>query len=266
MMLPEEKELVRLQAEQADVNEQLRSANAAMEAIRTGTVRFHHRFCQAVGRLYAELDEINAHIATVKMEQSPEDESLKVEARAAEQQARRSFQEAGLQRESQEAASTKVKPTPFPVIGAELKRAYRNAVKLMHPDLASLDSERQRRTRLMALVNVAYRRGDQRIVEKLVEEFGQDPDAILGEDVGSGIVRAIRRIAQLHRQLVEVRQEIEAWQRAEIFRLRQVIESAEAAGANPLGVLADQLKLKILERRKVLTAVRPPQIALRSGR
>src|ERR1700733_15083690 len=93
MMLPKEKELVRLQAEQADVNEQLRSANAAMEAIRTGTVRFHHRFCQAVGRLYAELDEINAHIATVKMAQSPEDESLKVEARAAEQQARRSFQE-----------------------------------------------------------------------------------------------------------------------------------------------------------------------------
>ena len=36
MMLPEEKELVRLQAEQAEVNEQLRMANAAMEAIRTG--------------------------------------------------------------------------------------------------------------------------------------------------------------------------------------------------------------------------------------
>ena len=257
MMLPEEKELVRLEAEQAEVTEQLRMAREAMEAIRIETVRFHHRFRQAVGRLYAELDEINAHIAVVKTERYPNDERLKVQARAAEEQAKRSIQEAGLPEPGLSDASK-----PVPVIGAELKQAYRNAVKLMHPDLASLESERQRRTRLLALVNVAYRRGDQRIVEKLVEEFGQDPDAILGEDVGSGIVKAIRRIAQLHRRLVEVQQEMAAWQSTEIFRLRQIVESAEATGADPLGDLAQQLEHKIRERHGVLKAVGPALTSL----
>jgi hypothetical protein len=262
MMLPEEKELVRLEAEQADVTEQLRLARAAMEAIQAGTVRFHHRFRQAVGRLYAELDEINVHIAIAKMEQSPDDENLKMQARAAEEQAQRSIQEAGLQQAGSREDGLIEDQKPFPVIGVELKRAYRNAVKLMHPDLASLDSERQRRTRLMALVNIAYRRGDHRIVEKLVEEFGQDPDAIVGADIGSVIVKAIRRIAQLNRRLVEVQQEAEAWQSTEIFRLRQIVESAEATGADPLGDLAHQLKQKILERHGVLKAVRPAQRVL----
>jgi hypothetical protein len=128
-MLPEEKELVRLEADQAELKEQVISAELALETIKTETARFQHRYYQSVGLLYAELDQIEAQIANIRVERAPHDTTLKAHARAAEQQARQSAEEAGL---------GEAQPKPQPVIEAGLKMAYRQAVKLMHPDLANV--------------------------------------------------------------------------------------------------------------------------------
>jgi hypothetical protein len=246
-MLPEEKELARLEVEQAELKEQVILAELALETIKTETAQFQHRYYKAVGRLYAQLDQIDAQLANMKAEQAPDDMTLKAHARAAEQQAKQSAEEAGL---------SEAKPKPPPVIEAGLKQAYRQAVKLMHPDLAITEHERQRRTQLMALVNLAYERGDREAIEKLIEEYGQDPEAIVGEDVGSRIVKVIRRIAQLRRRLGEIQQEIEAHHKTEIFTLRETIEKAEAMGDDPLGDLAQKLMKEISERKTRLKTAR----------
>lgn len=242
-MLPEELELARLDAEQAELKEQVTSAELELETIKSDTARFQHRFYEAVGRLYATLDEIDAQIAIMKAKQTPNDTILRDRARAAEQQAKQSAQEAGL---------IEMQPQPPSVIAAGLKQAYRQAVKLMHPDLAISEHERQRRTKLMALVNLAYERGDQKAIEKLIEEFGHDPEAIVGEDVGSRIVKVIRRIAQLRRRLAEVQKEMEAYRKTEIYSLRDTIEKEEAMGSDPLGDLAKQLSQRIVVRNNIL--------------
>ena len=90
----------------------------------------------------------------------------------------------------------------------------------------------------MALVNLAYERGDQKAIEKIIQNFGEDPEAIVGEDTASRIVKAIRRIAQLRRRLVEAQGELEAHKKSEIFQLKQTVEKAEATGSDPLGDLA----------------------------
>ena len=108
----------------------------------------------------------------------------------------------------------------------------------------------------MALVNLAYERGDQKSIEKLLEEFGQDPDAIIGEDTASRIVKAIRRIAQLRRRLREVHQEIDAQKKTDIFRLKQTTEAAEAMGEDPLGDLTRQLSDELSGRRILLNTTR----------
>ena len=115
--------------------------------------------------------------------------------RAAEQRAKSSAEEAGL---------ADAPSDPPPSISPELKQAYRQAAKVIHPDLALSDHERKRRTALMASLNRAYERGDQREIERIVAEFGHDPEAIVGEDTASRIVKAIRRIAQLRRRLAEL--------------------------------------------------------------
>jgi hypothetical protein len=242
-MLPEELELVRLEAEQAKLKEQVTSAELALQTTKAETARFQHRYYRAVGRLYAELDELDAQIAKAQAGQAPDDTLLKSRAETARCKADKSAEEAGV---------IEAQPTPPRVISPELKKAYRQAVKLVHPDLAFTEHERQRRTKLMALVNLAHERSDQKAIEKLIEEFGQDPEAIVGEDVASRIVKAIRRIAQLRRRLSELHQELDVFQKNETFQLRQTVLQAEANSEDPLGDLARQLERQIAGRNELL--------------
>jgi hypothetical protein len=247
MMLPEEQELIRLEAEQTELEEQVTSAELALETSKTETAQFQHRYHQTVGRLYAQLDEMDALLARVQAGLSPDDAAAQAHAQAAEQQAKASAEEAGL---------IEAQPAPPPVITPELKLAFRQAAKLMHPDRATNEPERLRRTKLMAQVNLAYERGDQQAIEKLVKEYGQDPEAITGGDVASRIVKSIRRIAQLRRRMGEVQQQIDAMQQAEIFHLKQTIEETEAMGGDPLGDLAKQLMQELSERKIQLEIAR----------
>ena len=242
-MLPEVQELARLEADQAELKEQVAAAELALQTVKTETAQFQHRYYQAVGRLYAELDELDARISRAHAEQAPENILLDAQAEAARGKADKSAEEAGV---------IETKPKPLRVISPEMKEAYRRAVKLVHPDLAVAEPERQRRTKLMAVVNLAYERGDQRAIEKLLEEIAEEPEAIVGEDVGSRIVRAIRRIAQLCRRLGELQQTLDACQRTETFQLGQTVRQAEAKGEDPLGDLARQLKRQISERQNRL--------------
>ena len=250
-MLPEEQELTRLESEQAALEEQVTTAELTLETSKTETAQFQHRYHQTVGRLYVQLDEMDALLARVQAGLSPHDAAAQAHAQAAEQQAKASAEEAGL---------IEAQPVPPPVITPELKLAFRQAAKLMHPDRATNEPERLRRTALMAQVNLAYERGDQKAIEKLVSEYGQDPEAITGGDVASRIVKSIRRIAQLRRRMGEVQQQIDAMQQAEIFHLKQTIEETEAMGGDPLGDLAKQLMQELSERKIQLEIARQVQV------
>ncbi len=239
-MLPEEQELSRLESEQSQLTEQVVSSELELETTKTETVQFQRRYYQTVGRLYVELDELEAGITRAIAQESPDDVAAQAQAKAAQEQARKSAEEAGL---------IEAQPTPPPVITPECKLAYRQAAKLMHPDRATTVQEIQRRTVLMAQVNLAYESGNQQAIEKLILEFGQDPEAIAGEDVASRIVKAIRRIAQLRRRLNEIQQELETQKQAEIYQLKTTIEETEAMGGDPLGDLAQQLLQELSERK-----------------
>jgi len=248
VILPEEQELIRLEADQAALEEQVTTAELMLETGKIELAQFEHRYYQTVGRLFAQLDEIDALIANERAGLSPDDTAAQVSAKTAEQQARDSAEEAGL---------IEAQPVPPPVITPELKLAFRQAAKLMHPDRATSEPERLRRSALMAQVNLAYERGDQQAIEKLVSEYGQDPEAITGGDIASRIVKAIRRIAQLRRRMDELQREIDVVHQTEIFHLKQTIEETEAMGGDPLGDLAAQLMQQLSEQKIQLEMVRP---------
>ena len=194
-------------------------AELTLETTKIETVLFQQRYYQIVGRLYAQLDDLAAQIANMPMEQNPEDSVLKAQAHSTQQQARRSSEEAGL---------IERQPDPAPVIDLNLKQAYRRAAKLMHPDLGISVHERQRRTKFMASLNLAYEHGDPAEIERLVVEFGQDPEAIVGEDVR----RASRRQTAVSASYdVDPRASASRWmpnKSPKDSSLRQTIETAEA--------------------------------------
>ena len=72
-MLPEELELNRLEGEQTELEEQVTSAELALETSKTEIAQFQHRYHQTVGRLYAQLDELDAQIARAQAGLSPDD-------------------------------------------------------------------------------------------------------------------------------------------------------------------------------------------------
>jgi hypothetical protein len=109
---------------------------------------------------------------------------------------------------------------------------------------------------MMAKVNVAYEKGDKAAIEKLIIEFGHDPEAISGEDVSARLVKTIRRIAQLRRRLNEAQQEIDRMKANELYELKLTVTESEAMGGDPLGDLERQLRQQISEKRIELEMLR----------
>ncbi|MGZ8946056.1 MAG: J domain-containing protein [Methylococcaceae bacterium] len=251
-MLPEEQELNRLESEQAALEDQVANTELTLETIKAETSRFEHHYYQTIGRFYVELDQIIAQIARAEAGLEEDNSEAQAKAEAAEHQAQKSAEEAGV---------AERQPLPPPIITPELKQAFRQAAKLMHPDRATNDAERKRRTLIMTQVNVAYAKGDQVAIEKLIIEFGQDPEAITGEDVAARLVKTIRRLAQLRRRLTEAQQEIATQKAGELHELMITVTETEALGGDPLGDLARQIMQQISERKIELEMIRHRRVA-----
>ncbi len=244
-----DQELTRLVSDQAKLAEQVISAELELETAKTETAQFQRRYYEMVGRFYAQLDELDAQIANAQAGLSPDDAAAQVHAQAAQEQARKSAEEAGL---------IEAQPPPPLVITPQLKQAFRRAAMMMHPDRATTEPERLRRHGLMIKVNLAYERGDQQAIEKLVLEFIQDPamqeeiedpELIADQGVELKILKIIRRTGQLRRRMDEIQQELQEKRQSDIYKLKATIERAELRGGNPMGDLAEQLLQELSERR-----------------
>lgn len=252
-MLPEEQELARLETEQAEYEEQVASAELTLETLKIELSQFQYRYYSTTGPLYVELDELDAQIALVEAGQHPDDVEAQFRAQKAQEQARRSAEEAGVIEKS---------PPPPPEITRETKQAFRKAAKLMFPDHAPQGSDEwKRRSEMMSQVNSAYQKGDLAAIEKLIVEFGEDPEAIQGDDTGSRLVKAFRRIAQLRRRLAELEKELTQQHQHELYELMTTIVETETMGGDPLGDLVQDLMRQISERKIKLEILRQELIA-----
>jgi hypothetical protein len=243
-----DQELTRLVSDQAKLAEQVISAELELETAKTETAQFQRRYYEMVGRFYAQLDELDAQIANAQAGLSPDDAATQIHAQAAQEQARKSAEEAGL---------IEAQPPPPLVITPQLKQAFRRAAMMMHPDRATTEPERLRRHGLMIKLNLAYERGDQQAIEKLVLEFIQDPEMqeiedpelIADQGVELKVLKTIRRTGQLRRRMDEIQQELQEKRQSDIYKLKATIERAELRGGDPMGDLAEQLLQELSERK-----------------
>jgi hypothetical protein len=248
MKLTLDQELIRLVSDQAKLVEQVISAELELETAKTETAQFQRRYYEMVGRLYAQLDELDAQIANAQAGLSPDDAAAQVHAQAAQEQARKSAEEAGL---------IEAQPPPPLVITPQLKQAFRRAAMMMHPDRATTEPERLRRHGLMIKLNLAYERGDQQAIEKLVLEFIQDPgmqeiedpELIADQGVELRVLKTVRRTGQLRRRMDEIQEELYEKKQSDIYKLKITIERSELRGGDPLGDLAEKLLQELSERR-----------------
>jgi hypothetical protein len=160
-------------------------------------------------------------------------------------------------------------PAPPPVLDAagqgELKRLYRELARAHHPDFATTDDERARRTRVMVEINAAYadrRLADLRAVAGLASAAPREPD-----------LSPAARLAWLRAELARVNDVLIAREREqrelEQGTLMQLKVEAALARRRGRDVLAEALSLverRIAERELELAMLRgAPDSPGRSG-
>ena len=151
---PEDKELAKKTTELSRLQSLLADRELFLTALRSELSAFEQTYIRAVGKLYAELDEIEAEIAEHVARMQPEN----ARARNAATQARSQAQASRAVFDESLVAKT---------IGSKssqcqtLKNLYREVAKRIHPDLAIDSTDRLERERLMAAANRAYEEGDE---------------------------------------------------------------------------------------------------------
>lgn len=246
---PEEQEVSRRAKLVGELVDQLSERELELASLTNDLMRFRQRYAQRIGRLYAELDKLDLlianHLAQSELSSQTQDAASEALARA-----RQSAAEARLPPPDAPESELPVQEELFSEPPSkELKLAFRKAAMRFHPDRATSEAERVRRTAIMARLNVAYGKGDLAAIEKLTREAGIDPEEITGDDVGSQLVRLIRRDTQVRRRLAELESQMQALASDEVYRFWQSVQEAEAVGADPLGELAARLEVQIAEKR-----------------
>ncbi len=242
-LTPEEIEVSRKRRILERLKDRLADREEGMADLRGELERFEARYKMEVGRLYADLDEIDAQIAEEEYKLVPDDEEIKKKA----EELRRRAEESAANSENADAISFKWNPTP------EAKKAYHNLARIIHPDLALDAKEKEKRHGLMAKLNEAYSAGDQAQLNKLVKDFKNSPDTVKGDSVGDDLVRAIRQISQIKVRLKELQEEKLTAEVSELYILREKVNAEFSEGRDLLKHMAERTKsfIKKSERRLV---------------
>lgn len=242
-LTPEEIELSKKQKLLDRLKDRLADREEDMVDLRAELEQFEARYKMEVGRLYADLDEIDAQIAEEEYKLVPDDEEIKKKA----EELRRKAEESAANAADEESGSFKFNPTP------EARKAYHNLARIIHPDLALDAKEKEKRHGLMAKLNDAYSAGDQKQLDKLAEDFKNSPDVVKGDSVGDDIVRAIRQIFQIKRRLNELKEEKIAAENSELYILREKVNVEFAEGRDLLKHMAERTKSFIKKSERRLT-------------
>ena len=217
-----------------------------MTELRTRQEQFEAQYTMGVARLYAEFDDIEAQIAEEEVKLVPDDEEIKKKA----EEMRRLAEESAARTNDVKTVDFQFSATP------EAKKAYHSLARVIHPDLALDPDEKEKRHGLMAELNAAYAAGDQKKLNKLVEDYRNSPDLVRGDSVGDELVRAIRQIFQIKIRLNELYEEQITAERSELYILRKKVETEMAEGRDLLAQMASRTRVHIKKSERRLANLR----------
>ncbi len=246
MLTPEDEELQRKKAALAELEVQLADRELELATFRADLVHFEKRYLQTVGRRYAIFDDLRAQIAEARARQNPHRPEASDQARQARSKAAESARAAGTEKPGTPLLEDPDSPSK-PKRSETLRNLYRQAAKLLHPDLTLDEEERKIRHRLMADLNEAYARGDEERIRAILREWHASPESVQGDGPGVELVRIIRKIAQVENRLKTITAEMDQLRQGELFKLKQQVEEAHANGRELLKDLAEQLDTEIAQ-------------------
>ncbi len=241
---PEERELSRKRDELASLEAEVAERELDLVTLQGELWALEARYLRTVGARYAALDDLESQIAEAVARLKPNDPKARERAAQAHAQAQDSAQATETNYDREQA--TEFKPSDT------LKKLYREVAKRLHPDLATDEEERARRTRLMAEANRAYKEGNEARLEAILREWERSPESVKGEGAGADLVRIIRKIAQMEERLLTIDAEMTQLRASELYQLRVKVNEAEGEGRDLLADMTAQVDQRIISARKRL--------------
>lgn len=238
VLTPEEEELRLKEEELLGLEQELTEKELQLSTLKAELHTFEQRYHKEVGQKYAEWDEIKAKILELSARLSPENEDLKEDADAAWEQARQSAEE------TRESAAEPARQKKF-VPSDALKKMFRKAAKIIHPDLTTDKKERKRRHDLMTRLNQAYDNLDEEKIRGVLREWEENPHEEQEEKPGTRLVKAIRQIAQVKRRLELIQREFDQTRNSEMYKLKERIDQAAKNGRDLLKEMIEEIEEQI---------------------
>ena len=245
---PEEHELANKREEQRALEAELAERELRAANLRAELASFERRYLHFVGLRYAELDQWKARVTERLAQEQPENER----AQRAAADARAAAEETGFAVGEQEAAEPRVFQA-----SAQMKKLYREVARRIHPDLTADAGDRERRERLMAEANLAYERGDEQNLEKILVAYESSPELVDGEGAAAELVRVIRRISQIRSRLAEIEIEIQSLQRSDLCQLKARVDEAAQSGRDLLQEMISKVDEQIAAAKARLEGSAP---------
>jgi hypothetical protein len=242
-LTPEAIELNKKRAVLERLKDRLADREEESADLRSELEQFEAQYTMQVGRLYADLDDIEARIAEEEFKLVPDDEEIKKKA----EELRRIAAESAA-RADEAAARLAEKHTPT----QEAKKAYHDLARSIHPDLALDAGEKLRRHALMAELNEAYSSGDQLKLNKLTYDLRNSPDLVKGDSIGDELIRVIRQISQVKIRLNELNREMAEAMASELFTLREKMVAEMAEGRDTIKQMAARTVVQIRKSERRL--------------
>lgn len=225
----------------AQTKEELSQRELELATLQAEIATFNAHYLRVLGSRFAELDTIEAEIAEVLARSRPQDAAAQVTADRAREQATTSRHEA----ESVAQTPDRAKFAP----SQELKELYRGIARRAHPDYATDEESRNRRTRFMAEVNAAYADCDLVRLRALLSQWETSPDALREGDSASRLARTQRAIKQIGERVLSILLQTERLRQTEIYRLMLRFDEAERSGRDLLVEMGLDLDQKITMSR-----------------
>ncbi|NSL57044.1 J domain-containing protein [Uliginosibacterium aquaticum] len=244
---PEELELEAKLQQLEVLEERYAEVQTEYATLQNGLAAFKLRYWRRVGDLYARLDRVRAEIAQLRVRLAPRDALRQAAARAASTQAQAS---------AEAARAIDIDPGAEEFMPSDdLRKYYRMAAKIVHPDRAGDDDDRSLRDEIMSRINVAYRDGHVHTIQALIDEYQMRAQP--GEDdAATRLIRTIRLMSRVREQISNIGQTTATLRESGLYRLYKAVEEAEARGEDKLRIIEIGIERDIARAENELARLR----------
>ena len=113
----------------------------------------------------------------------------------------------------------------------------------------------------MAQLNAAYSSGDQKTLNKLMDDFRDAPELVSGDTVADNLVRVIRQICQVKNRMKAIEVEMATIRESERFSLFLKVEEEKKQGRDFLGQMGARSKTHVAMSLRRLNTLRNLNVA-----